>query len=56
MTPTGDHHSPTFNPDETVLWRGVLFWLAIVCVADTEAEGLTDVLENFDDDDGFYRY
>ncbi|MBI3211655.1 MAG: amidohydrolase [Simkania negevensis] len=21
-----DHHTPTFNPDESVLWRGVAFW------------------------------
>jgi metal-dependent amidase/aminoacylase/carboxypeptidase family protein len=28
---TGDHHAPTFNPDETVFWRGVLFWLLLAC-------------------------
>jgi amidohydrolase len=25
----GDHHSPTFNPDLSVLWLGVLYWLAL---------------------------
>ncbi len=25
----GDHHSPTFDVDESVLWRGVLFWLVL---------------------------
>lgn len=25
----GDHHSPTFNPDESVFWRGVHFWLLL---------------------------
>lgn len=25
----GDHHTPTFNPDESVFWRGVLFWLLL---------------------------
>lgn len=27
--PGQDHHSATFNPDESVLWKGVLFWLLI---------------------------
>lgn len=27
--PAADHHSPTFNPDETVLWQGVHFWLLL---------------------------
>ncbi len=26
---SGDHHSPTFNPDERVFWQGVLYWLAL---------------------------
>jgi amidohydrolase len=26
---TGDHHSGTFNPDERVFWKGVLFWLLL---------------------------
>lgn len=26
---SGDHHSPTFNPDESVFWQGVLFWLML---------------------------
>lgn len=26
---SGDHHSPTFNPDESVLWKGVFFWLLL---------------------------
>ncbi len=26
---TGGHHTPTFNPDEAVFWRGVLFWLLL---------------------------
>jgi len=25
----GDHHTPTFNPDESVFWRGVHFWLLL---------------------------
>lgn len=25
----GDHHSPTFNPDESVLPNGVLFWILL---------------------------
>ncbi len=25
----GDHHSPTFNPDESVFWKGVHFWLLL---------------------------
>jgi amidohydrolase len=25
----GDHHAPTFNPDESVLWKGVLYWLLL---------------------------
>jgi len=25
----GDHHMPSFNPDEAVLWRGILFWLCL---------------------------
>lgn len=25
----GDHHTPTFNPDEAVLWKGVYFWLLL---------------------------
>jgi len=24
-----DHHTATFNPDESILWRGVAFWLLI---------------------------
>jgi metal-dependent amidase/aminoacylase/carboxypeptidase family protein len=28
---TGDHHTPPFNPDEAVFWRGVLFWLVLTC-------------------------
>lgn len=28
---SGDHHSPTFNPDESVFWKGVLFWLILAC-------------------------
>jgi hypothetical protein len=23
---SGGQHSPTFNPDESVFWKGVLFW------------------------------
>lgn len=26
---TGDHHAPTFSPDESVFWKGVLFWLLL---------------------------
>ncbi|MBI2637224.1 MAG: amidohydrolase, partial [Parcubacteria group bacterium] len=26
---SGDHHTPTFNPDESVFWRGVMFWLLL---------------------------
>ncbi|HEY4512806.1 MAG TPA: M20 family metallopeptidase [Candidatus Paceibacterota bacterium] len=26
---TGDHHTPTFSPDESVLWKGVLYWLLL---------------------------
>lgn len=26
---TGDHHAPTFNPDESVFWKGVYFWLLL---------------------------
>jgi metal-dependent amidase/aminoacylase/carboxypeptidase family protein len=26
---SGAHHTPTFNPDETVFWKGVLFWLLV---------------------------
>lgn len=26
---SGEHHAPTFNPDESVLWKGVLFWLLL---------------------------
>lgn len=26
---SSDHHMPTFNPSEDVLWQGVLFWLAL---------------------------
>ncbi|MCP4542664.1 MAG: amidohydrolase, partial [Chloroflexi bacterium] len=26
---TGGHHAPTFNPDESVFWKGVLFWLLL---------------------------
>ncbi|MGA2418279.1 MAG: M20 family metallopeptidase [Candidatus Staskawiczbacteria bacterium] len=26
---SGDHHSPTFNPDEKEFWRGVHFWLSL---------------------------
>lgn len=26
---TGGHHSPTFNPDESVLWQGVAYWLLL---------------------------
>lgn len=26
---SGDHHSPTFNPNPSVFWKGVKFWLAI---------------------------
>jgi len=37
-TPTsGDHHSPAFNPDERVLWRGVLYWCAIAYGAESES-------------------
>lgn len=25
----GDHHQPIFNPDESVFWKGVLFWLLL---------------------------
>ena len=25
----GDHHMPTFNPDESVFWKGVLYWLSL---------------------------
>jgi len=25
----GQHHTPTFNPDESVFWKGVLFWLLL---------------------------
>ena len=28
---TGDHHTPRFNPNEGVFWRGVLFWLILAC-------------------------
>lgn len=27
----GGHHSPTFNPDESVFWKGVFFWLLLAC-------------------------
>ena len=27
-----DHHTATFNPDESVLWQGVAFWLLIATV------------------------
>lgn len=26
---SGDHHSPTFNPNEAEFWRGVHFWLLL---------------------------
>lgn len=26
---TGDSHTSTFNPDESVFWKGVLFWLLL---------------------------
>lgn len=26
---TGTFHTPTFNPDPSVFWRGVLYWLAL---------------------------
>jgi len=25
----GDHHTPTFSPDESIFWKGVLFWLLL---------------------------
>lgn len=28
-TSGGDHHSPTFNPDESVFWRGGLLWILL---------------------------
>jgi metal-dependent amidase/aminoacylase/carboxypeptidase family protein len=27
---SGNHHSPSFMPDEKCCWRGVLFWLTLV--------------------------
>lgn len=29
--PGWDHHTPFFNPDESVLKKGILYWLAIAC-------------------------
>ena len=26
---SGGHHSSTFNPDESILWKGVLYWLLL---------------------------
>jgi len=26
---TGDFHTPNYNPDESVFWKGVLYWLAL---------------------------
>lgn len=26
---SGDHHTPTFNPNPDIFWKGVLFWLLI---------------------------
>jgi len=26
---TGSHHTPLFNPNEEVMWRGILFWLLL---------------------------
>jgi amidohydrolase len=26
---TGSHHTPNFNPDESTLWRGTLYWLLL---------------------------
>lgn len=31
---TGDCHAPTFNPDESVFWNGVLFWLLLATSPD----------------------
>lgn len=28
--PGYDHHTALFNPDESVLWQGVAFWLSLV--------------------------
>ncbi|MBI4262172.1 amidohydrolase [Candidatus Uhrbacteria bacterium] len=27
---SGDHHTPTFNPDPEQFWRGVLYWLLLM--------------------------
>ena len=29
----GGLHTPTFNPGESVFWKGVLFWLLLACSA-----------------------
>jgi amidohydrolase len=36
---SADHHAPRFNPDPTVFWRGVHYWLilATACVDATRA-------------------
>ena len=26
---SADHHAPRFNPDPTVFWRGVHYWLTL---------------------------
>jgi len=31
-----DHHSATFNPDESVLWQGIAFWLLIATAEHSE--------------------
>ncbi len=31
-----DHHTSKFNPDESVLWQGVGFWLLIATAAHPE--------------------
>lgn len=28
---SGGHHADTFNPDESVFWQGVLYWLLLAC-------------------------
>ena len=30
---SADHHAPRFNPDPTVFWRGVHYWLILATAA-----------------------
>lgn len=37
-----DHHTSTFNPDESILWRGVAFWLLIATAPHSEEKQTID--------------